>query len=290
MGITSFLRYCLSNCVPAPTADHQPLKMDSSQVAKAVEALLDYKEKKAAQQTKSSLIENADPISVQFAFKSIPERGNKKAILLDLPHPLYAGSDAKVCLICKDPQRKVKDMLEGQPAATNVDKVLGLSKLRKRYKQYDDKKQLCSSYDVFLADDSVAPMLPPLTGKVFFASKRMPIPIDMRTKTKLLSAITKARNSTAFHHGAGACSAVKVATTEFEQEEIVANIMSVVDSVAEATPRKWKNIRSIHIKTHDSIALPVFDSESGTKRAAEGDAEGEGSVKKKKPRRKKAQK
>jgi len=261
--------------------------MDPSQVTKAVEALLDYKDKKAAQQSKAALIDNADPISVQFAFKTIPERANKKAILLELPHPLYSGEDAKVCLICKDPQRKVKDMLDGQPADKNVDKVLGLSKLRKRYKQYDDKKQLCAAYDVFLADEAVAPMLPPLTGKVFYASKRMPIPIDMRTKTKLLSAITKARNSTPFYAGAGACSAVKVATTEFEQEEIVANILSVVESVAAETPRKWKNIRSIHIKTHDSIALPVFDSESGTKRAAEG--EGEGTAKKR-PRRKKAAK
>merc|ERR1711865_955038 len=89
------------------------------------------------------------------------------------------------------------------------------------------------------ADEAVAPMLPPLTGKVFFASKRMPIPIDMRTKTKLLSAITKARNSTPFYAGAGACSAVKVATTEFEQEEIVANILSVEESSINPYQDSW---------------------------------------------------
>ena len=120
--------------------------------------------------------------------------------------------------------------------------VLGLSKLRKRYKQYDDKKQLCAAYDVFLADDAVPPNLffrlditttsdcfgtgrPNVTAshrQGFLCEQavasftpcscvcaqcqcRMPIPIDMRTKTKLLTAITKARNSTPFYAGAGAC-------------------------------------------------------------------------------------
>ena len=62
-------------------------------------------------------------------------------------------------------------------------------------------------------------MLPSLTGKVFYSSKkcdndllqvlsafhRMPIPVDMRTKTKLLNSIEAARNSTVFYSGAGAC-------------------------------------------------------------------------------------
>eukprot|EP00656_Telonema_subtile_P029164 TRINITY_DN3218_c0_g1_i4.p1 TRINITY_DN3218_c0_g1~~TRINITY_DN3218_c0_g1_i4.p1 ORF type:complete len:265 (+),score=75.94 TRINITY_DN3218_c0_g1_i4:247-1041(+) len=247
--------------------------MDSSQLQKAVEALLDYKEKKDAQSKKSTLVESSDPISVQFAFKAIPERVNKRPTMIRLPTPLYSDEDAKVCLIVKDPQRKVKDILEGQPKATNVEKVLALSKLRKRYKQFDDKKQLCSQYDVFLADEAVQPMLAPLTGKTFYSSKKMPIPIDMRTKKKLLTAIESARNSTVFYSGAGACSAVKAATTDFSAEEIVANIQQVVDGVVEATAKKWKNIRSIHVKTHDSIALPVFDSDAseGKKRSADED-------------------
>jgi len=260
-------------------------KMNTSQLQMAVDALLDYKEKKCAQQKKSTLLESADPISVQFAFKSIPDRPSKKPTLIRLQNPLYSEEDSKVCLIVKDPQRKVKDILEGQPKEKNVDKVMGLSKLRKRYKQFDDKKQLCAQYDVFLADEAVQPMLAQLTGKVFFSSKKMPIPIDMRTKTKMLSSIEAARNSTVFYSGAGACSAVKAAHTEFDASQIVQNIQQVVEGVVAATPKKWDNIRSIHIKTHDSIALPVYSC--GSKRPAEEETEKKATPKK---RRKKTAK
>lgn len=260
--------------------------MEASQVKKAVEALLDYTEKVQAQSKKTALLDSSDPISVQFAFKTIPERATKKPTMIRLPHPLYStDNDAKVCLIVKDPQRKVKDILEGQSKESNVDKVLGLSKLRKRYKQYDDKKQLCASYDVFLADEAVQPMLAQLTGKAFFSCKKMPIPIDMRTKTKLLKAIESARSSTVFYSGAGACSSVKAATTEFAPEQIAENIEGVVAGVVDATPQKWKNIRSIHVKTHNSVALPLYDSnasqDGSRKRGADGEEGGTGKAKKK---------
>jgi len=265
--------------------------MDSGRVRKAVDALLDYKQKTEENSKKSNLLSGADPISVQIAFKRIPERPDKKPTLIQLPHSLYSDEEAKVCLIVKDPQRKVKDLLEGQPPSTNVDKVLGLSKLRKRYKQYDDKRQLCSQYDIFLADEAVTPMLPPLTGKPFYASKRIPIPIDMRTKKKLLDSITRAKNSTVFWSGAGACSALKVATTDFDTEQVTANVESAVEQVAEVTVKKWKNIKSIHIKTHDSLALPIYNSDNAdesTKRAAADDSTPSNSSRRK--RRKKSDK
>lgn len=36
------------------------------------------------------------------------------------------------------------------------------------------------------------------------------------------------------------------------------NIMECIHRAAEKIPGKWKNILSIHIKTADSIALPIF--------------------------------
>jgi ribosome biogenesis protein UTP30 len=50
--------------------------------------------------------------------------------------------------------------------------VIGLSKLRANYKQYEAKRQLKDSYDLFLADVRILPMLPRLLGKKFFLSKK----------------------------------------------------------------------------------------------------------------------
>lgn len=53
-----------------------------------------------------------------------------------------------------------------------VAKVVGLSKLRTKYESHEAKRQLCSSYDLFLADERVLPSLPKLLGG---ASHELPL-------------------------------------------------------------------------------------------------------------------
>ena len=58
--------------------------------------------------------------------------------------------------------------------------VLGISKLRNNYKAHEQKRKLCDSYDLFLADNRVIPILPKLIGKTFFSKKKQPVPVDLR--------------------------------------------------------------------------------------------------------------
>jgi len=51
-------------------------------------------------------------------------------------------------------------------------KVIGVTKLKKKYKPYEAKRQLCNSYDIFLSDDRVIPILPKLIGKSFYEKKK----------------------------------------------------------------------------------------------------------------------
>lgn len=60
--------------------------------------------------------------------------------------------------------------------------VIGVSKLKKKYVPYEAKRQLCSAYDLFVADSRVLPMLPPLLGKTFFKKKKLPVPINLKKK------------------------------------------------------------------------------------------------------------
>ena len=50
--------------------------------------------------------------------------------------------------------------------------VIGVTKLRTKYKQFEARRQLLAAYDRFLADDRVVPMLPKLLGNKFFERKR----------------------------------------------------------------------------------------------------------------------
>jgi len=232
--------------------------------AKAVEALLDFTQKKK-KADKSKLIEEADPVMVLMSVKKIPDKQKLKPITIKLPHSLHRDEDAKVCLFVKDPQRKVKDMVE-EAGITTVDTVMGISKLRDRYKQYEDKRKLSNSFDLFLADDAIYPLLPRLLGKAFVKAKRQPIPVNFNTKggngskEKLAKVIQTARDSTCYYPGWGACSNVRVGRTDFEQGELVQNIDTVVSAMVEHIPKKWANVQSIHIKTHDSIALPIYNA------------------------------
>lgn len=47
-----------------------------------------------------------------------------------------------------------------------------MKKLREKYRQFEQKRQLCDSYDLFMADERVLPMLPGLLGKTFFDKKK----------------------------------------------------------------------------------------------------------------------
>ena len=105
-----------------------------------------------------------------------------------------------MCLITKDPQREYKDLLKEKnikgvtrvrpppcPRALRsttprltVDadlpwrrrQVLGLTKLRTKFKQFEAKRQLLGMYDRFLADDRIVPMLPKLLGSKFWQRRR----------------------------------------------------------------------------------------------------------------------
>ena len=62
--------------------------------------------------------------------------------------------------------------------------MIGLSKLKKKYVPFEAKRELCSAYDLFVADQRVLPMLPPLLGKTFFKKKKLPVSIDLQKKVR----------------------------------------------------------------------------------------------------------
>ena len=71
-------------------------------------------------------------------------RKQHKPHILALPHPARTLGECDVVLFTKDPQREYKDKL----AAAQVErvKVIGIDKLRKKYVEYEAKRNLCSGH------------------------------------------------------------------------------------------------------------------------------------------------
>jgi len=138
--------------------------------------------------------------------------------------------------------------------------VIAITKLKTNYRQYEEKRKLMNSYDLFMADDRIIPMLPRVLGKEFFKSKRLPIPIKLANEDRIAAEVAKARDATYFYPPNGSCCCVRIAHTGMTVEQIEENINCAIDAVIQKIPKKWKNIQSINIKTNFSVALPVFNS------------------------------
>jgi hypothetical protein len=65
--------------------------------------------------------------------------------------------------IAGEGHKEAKQYVKQQKLA-GITKIVGVSKLRAKYEAPEAKRQLCSLYDIFLADERVIPSLPKLLG------------------------------------------------------------------------------------------------------------------------------
>ncbi|KAJ3060919.1 hypothetical protein HDU99_005730 [Rhizoclosmatium hyalinum] len=203
---------------PAP-----PSKVPRAQLDKAVKALVAFNEKKTAASKLApatggkkkgvSLLDNDDDDDLEddpsngknfwlvVSTKKMPSSLKIKPAKIPVKHS-FSDPDAEVCLFTKDPQKEYKELLESK--GIKISKVIGVSKLKADYYSYEAKRKLCDSYHLFLTDDRIVAMLPPLLGKAFFAKKKHPIPISLKSRV-LEKEIQKARSGTFLHLNKGLC-------------------------------------------------------------------------------------
>lgn len=140
-----------------------------------------------------------------------------------------------------------------------VKKVLGLDSLRKKHASFEQKRQLLSKYNMFMADDRILPMMSKALGKAFIKAKRLPVPINLTRELALPLAVQKALSATCMTVNTGTCISIRTGHTGMEPEKISANIMAIVKSAVTKIPRSWANVQMISIKTADSVSLPVYN-------------------------------
>ncbi|KAM3423772.1 hypothetical protein BST61_g1176 [Cercospora zeina] len=289
-------------------ASSSPYQLDPSQTLKATTALL--KKISADASTKSSSREKANLLAdaddgeeveedtpvwlVLTTKKHIIDKKRLKPGKIVLPNPLRSVDEEglRICLITADPQRKYKDLVAESSFPLDVGKrvarVIGMEKLKSKYKSYESKRQLFSEYDVFLADDRIITYLPTVLGKVFYkgGSKR-PIPITLEGKRQnilengekrkklaeggskvekkdvrpedVAHEITKALGAALVHLAPSTTTAIKVGKASMSPEQVQANVEAVVAGMVEKyVPQQWRNVRAVHVKGPETAALPIW--------------------------------
>ena len=287
-----------------PLHPHAAALLTPAQTLKASQALLHHIQTETNRLQQTSLKKNllassasdsggdasADaeaPIWLTLTTKQhIVDKHRLKPSKISVPHSLHSSPDLRMCLITADPQRGVKnavaDLAFPEHLKSRINRIIGFTKLKSRYKTFEQLRQLLSEHDIFLADDRIITRLPQTLGKVFYkGTTKRPIPIviahprnnktEKSKKSKddsaaasispaaLAREIEKALDSVPVSLRPGTLVAVRVGQAAFKPEQLAENITTVVGKLIEKHVVKgWKNVRGIHVKGQSSFAIPLW--------------------------------
>lgn len=313
MAVNSQPSYQLDETQVKFVQDYSRCRTNTFQTLKASHALLNHiqskaKSKEAASTTKNLLSDPGDgsedgnhsPIDplwlVITTKKHIVDKKRLKPGKILLPHSLNNHPTTSICLFTADPQRIFKDVIAAPSFPTQlssrITRIIGVAKIKARYKSYESRRQLLAEHEVFLADDRIITLLPKILGKAFYDhSSKRPIPVNFQppkflrqgstssgthlipqshqlgsnsvasvaTPWRFANEIKRTLSCAQVYLSPSVTSSVRVGLSSFTPEQLTENVKIVVNEIVERfVPKKWQNVRAIHIKGPNTMALPVW--------------------------------
>merc|ERR1712226_130066 len=250
---------------------HNEQLPDKAALSSFVKALLQVDKKVAESKSggeQQLFDEDGIPIALQINGIKLPRDDRKQILKIRLPNCVIQPP-RDTCLIVKDLKKGLredhedsinhfKDLLEDNGVSTDVvTEVISLRQLKVEYKQYESKLSLVKKFDVFLADTRILRLLPKFLGKPFYARKKFPVPISLDPKN-LKEEVERGIHTVTLplsHHGT--TSRVVFGNTAMSQKDIAENLATLLEVVGKRYPGGIPNIRSLHIKTEVSPAVPI---------------------------------
>ncbi|KAF7303716.1 hypothetical protein MIND_00601000 [Mycena indigotica] len=239
--------------------------VSSEQCALAVEALHQHfgKQEKAREET-DLLPVKEQHIWLNLTVKKIASAHRFKPIKIPITHPIVDPRVEAVCLLTKDPQRKYKDLLE-EHGIKFISRVVGIEKLKGKFKPFEARRQLLKHNGLFLADERIVPLLPKLLGVKWFEAKK-PIPVCL-TRKDLKAELERAISSTYMNQNQGTCTAIKIAKLPTHTPaQTIANLTRALPAAVNAIKGGWENVQSLLLKTNSSPGLPIWSCDLGESR------------------------
>jgi len=237
--------------------------VSTAQCKKAVDALLSHELKVQEEKTENDLLGGKEVhVWLVITTKQMHPEGKLKPAKIPLKHPLVDPRTSPICLITKDPQREYKDLLEKHNIRF-ISRVVGVTKLKGKFKPFEARRLLLKENGLFLADERVVPLLPKLLGKLFFKAKKQPIPVCL-TRKDLKGELERAVSATYFHQNQGTCVSVKIGTLSQNPSQVLDNLKTALPAVVKHVKGGWDNIQAFHIKTNSSASLPIWTCGLGT--------------------------
>jgi len=235
--------------------------VDPKQVAEAVKCLYTIIEK---QDKSNEFLGSHSKIMLTVGTHRIPSKKQTK-FLLKLPVTLFTSS-SEICIFTKDISKedveKSKDFYDNlfSNKVGFKPKIIPLLSINKDYKSYESRRQLACSYDLFLGDDRIYRFLPERLGKIFYRKNNFPREVNLR-KDNFKQYFENVLSCTQWIiSGKGHSSTLHVANSAFTEEQVIENVTACLKIISKHMIRGWGNIRSIHLKTESSLALPLYEN------------------------------
>ncbi|KAG1347059.1 putative ribosomal L1 domain-containing protein 1-like [Cocos nucifera] len=227
---------------------------------------------RAEQQQKAQLLDpDDDLLYIVLTLKRIPPKSRLNPYRIPLPHPLHDLASTSTCLFLDDRdrsgRRRSSSSLTNAAAALDRARSLSLpladaiplSALAADYRPFEARRRLCDSHDLFFANRAVLPLLPRLLGKRFFKKKKHPLALDL-SRSGWPEQLRACLRSTLLHLRAGSCSVLKVGRLSMARDQIVDNVTAAIEGAMAHVPKKWANVRSLHVRAVNSVALPIHQA------------------------------
>ncbi|NXB47325.1 RL1D1 protein, partial [Leucopsar rothschildi] len=187
-----------------------------------------------------------------------------KLIRIPLPHGIRPDT-TEVCLFTKDEPNLSAEQTENlykklllRNGIRSISRIISYKTLKKEYKMFEAKRRLLNSFDLFLSDDRIRRLLPSHLGKHFYERKKAPLSVNLKAKDLAKELEKHIQGTTLPVNNKGCCYTTRIGHTGMKVDEILENILAAAKVIDIKLPKKWKNVKIIHLKTLKSVALPIF--------------------------------
>jgi len=170
--------------------------------------------------------------------------GNKIQELIELPHP--AGKERKICVIATGEMA-----LKAKRAGANL--VIERSELEALMGDKKKQKELAKTYDSFIAEAPLMPLVGKSLGATLGPRGKMPTPVP--PTANIVDQIEKHQKMVFLRMRSQPVLQCRVGNENMADNEMAENIQAVVRRIEGKLKKGVKNIKSIHLKT--TMGTPV---------------------------------
>ncbi|MFX1496544.1 MAG: hypothetical protein ACFFBH_03355 [Promethearchaeota archaeon] len=224
------------------------MKLDDKMLRKSVSAAIKFsvKQKKGSKDKVRNFDESIDFIvNLKDLNLNDPKQRIDKEILL--PNNVLISEKPNVCVVASD-----EILLEAKNLGLDTLDEEGLVRLNNEEKKY--KKKFVKKYDFFIVEDKMMPNLARYLARFLGPVGKMPKPFPsgygiISSPEDLKVAVDRYLKAIRIQLKKQPQIQVKIGKKSMEKKEVIENLKTVVDYIAEQMPHKYNNIKSMYLKT-----------------------------------------